>query len=281
MLIKHTKEMTERERIAVENSNNQYLEALAYVAVGTIFPYAGAAIPDTFMLCDGSLLDTTEYAQLFESIGYTYGGEGDSFKIPDLRETDSVNYIIKTNQNIPNMDLLVPEWVKVLLEGGTEWVFDGGDSSSEIDIEFVVDEAPSTESNNPVSNSAITKYVKDRTIDYFIEHGNTEDGIYSKRNSGVVEFWKRVEVSNITRNTNINGTYYTPEIALGNFPAGLFIDKPYICDISLQNPEFSSLIETGSKPTTKDTIGSVYLASTVSKESMYATICIYAMGYWK
>lgn len=85
MLIKQTKDMTERERIAVQNSNNQYLQSISYVAVGTIFPYAGISAPDSFMLCDGSELDVNEYADLFNVIGYTYGGSGDVFKIPDLR----------------------------------------------------------------------------------------------------------------------------------------------------------------------------------------------------
>ncbi len=85
MLIKQTEEMTLSERMAAENSNNQYLAALSYVSVGTIFPYAGATVPDTFLLCDGSALDTTKYAELFEVIGYTFGGSDDSFNLPDLR----------------------------------------------------------------------------------------------------------------------------------------------------------------------------------------------------
>lgn len=85
MLIKQTTEMTERERIAVENSNNQYLQALAHVAVGTIYPFAGQEEPDTFMFCDGRELDIVEYSKLFSVIGYTYGGSGDFFNLPDLR----------------------------------------------------------------------------------------------------------------------------------------------------------------------------------------------------
>ena len=85
MLIKQTTQMTDSERIATENSNNQFLQSLSFVAVGTIYPFAGSTIPDTFMLCDGSALDTTEYSELFSVIGYTYGGSGDSFNIPDLR----------------------------------------------------------------------------------------------------------------------------------------------------------------------------------------------------
>ena len=55
------------------------------VAVGTIFPFAGEKAPDTFMICDGSALDVTEYPELFDVIGYSYGGEGDTFNLPDLR----------------------------------------------------------------------------------------------------------------------------------------------------------------------------------------------------
>lgn len=115
MLIKQTTKMTERERIAAENSNNQYLQALSYVAVGTIYPFAGQTVPETFMLCDGSALDKTEYAELFSVIGYTFGGEGDIFNLPDLRgkalfgfdeNNDEFNTLGKTGgakQNVLNV----------------------------------------------------------------------------------------------------------------------------------------------------------------------------------
>ena len=85
MLIKENKNMTEAERIAVANTNNSYLQALSYVAVGTIFPFAGKKAPDTFMICDGRELDTAEYTELFSVIGYTFGGSDTTFKLPDLR----------------------------------------------------------------------------------------------------------------------------------------------------------------------------------------------------
>lgn len=85
MLIKETNQMTESEKIAVRNSNNQYLKALAYAPVGMIIPFGGSNAPSTYLLCDGSSLDTTEYADLFSVIGYTYGGSGDIFNLPDLR----------------------------------------------------------------------------------------------------------------------------------------------------------------------------------------------------
>jgi microcystin-dependent protein len=53
--------------------------------IGMVFPYAGSVLPDGCLACDGSELDTTEYADLFAAIGYTYGGSGDVFLLPDLR----------------------------------------------------------------------------------------------------------------------------------------------------------------------------------------------------
>ena len=47
-------------------------------------------IPDKFLLCDGASYSRTAedglYAKLFEAIGYTHGGSGDTFNVPDLRE---------------------------------------------------------------------------------------------------------------------------------------------------------------------------------------------------
>jgi microcystin-dependent protein len=37
------------------------------------------------LLCDGSGVSTTTYADLFAVIGYTYGGSGSLFALPDLR----------------------------------------------------------------------------------------------------------------------------------------------------------------------------------------------------
>ena len=85
MLIKQTEEMSLPERLAAENTNNQYLQALSYVAVGTIFPYAGKEAPDTYLMCDGAALDITEYSELFNVIGYAFGGENETFNLPDLR----------------------------------------------------------------------------------------------------------------------------------------------------------------------------------------------------
>jgi hypothetical protein len=56
------------------------------VVPGTIISFGGSNIPAGYVNCDGRSLPTTgQYADLFTAIGYTWGGSGASFKIPDLR----------------------------------------------------------------------------------------------------------------------------------------------------------------------------------------------------
>jgi microcystin-dependent protein len=49
------------------------------IATGSITPPAG------FLYCNGQSVSVSQYQDLFNSIGYTYGGAGSSFNVPDLR----------------------------------------------------------------------------------------------------------------------------------------------------------------------------------------------------
>jgi microcystin-dependent protein len=54
--------------------------------VGEIRMFAGNFAPAGWQFCDGSLLPISEYETLFNLIGTTYGGDGQStFAMPDLR----------------------------------------------------------------------------------------------------------------------------------------------------------------------------------------------------
>jgi microcystin-dependent protein len=61
------------------------------VLVGEVMAFAGDYAPAGYMVADGSLLDTTTYADLFSKIGYTYGGSGTEFALPDLRDFGIMN----------------------------------------------------------------------------------------------------------------------------------------------------------------------------------------------
>ena len=71
--------------------------------IGGIQPYAGSSSPTGWLVCDGSAVSRSIYADLFTLIGSTYGaGNGSTtFNLPDLQleEHDSpasiLNYIIK------------------------------------------------------------------------------------------------------------------------------------------------------------------------------------------
>jgi microcystin-dependent protein len=60
------------------------------VPVGTIIDFAGSAAPLGYLTCNGSSLSASEYPDLFAAIGYTWGGSGDDFNLPDLRRRTTV-----------------------------------------------------------------------------------------------------------------------------------------------------------------------------------------------
>lgn len=54
---------------------------------GALLPFAGTAIPSNWLLCDGTAVSRTTYADLFTAVSTTYGvGDGSTtFNLPDLR----------------------------------------------------------------------------------------------------------------------------------------------------------------------------------------------------
>jgi len=57
------------------------------VPVGVLVPFAGSTAPDGWLLCDGSAISRTTYADLYVVISTTYGAGNSSttFNLPDLR----------------------------------------------------------------------------------------------------------------------------------------------------------------------------------------------------
>lgn len=53
--------------------------------IGAVLTYAGSTAPLGWLVCDGASLSTTVYPDLFTVIGYTYGGSGASFNLPNLK----------------------------------------------------------------------------------------------------------------------------------------------------------------------------------------------------
>ncbi len=89
---------------------------MAQPYVGEIRMFAGNFAPAGWMFCEGQLLPISENETLFQLIGTTYGGDGEStFALPDLRgripihqgngfilaETGGAEEITLTQQQIP------------------------------------------------------------------------------------------------------------------------------------------------------------------------------------
>ena len=59
-------------------------QLFAYGMIGSIQMYGGAVAPNGWLLCQGQALSKNTYADLFNIIGYTYGGSDDTFMLPNL-----------------------------------------------------------------------------------------------------------------------------------------------------------------------------------------------------
>lgn len=83
---------TKAEVPSMANFNRKFRQAIGAAVEmtpppGSIFWFASQAVPDGFLLCDGSLISRTDYSNLFDAIGTTFGaGDGETtFALPDLR----------------------------------------------------------------------------------------------------------------------------------------------------------------------------------------------------
>ena len=67
---------------------NLIRKSLNSTPTGAVIPFAGANIPDGYLLCNGAEVSRESYADLFSVIGTLYGECEDSslFKLPDLRD---------------------------------------------------------------------------------------------------------------------------------------------------------------------------------------------------
>lgn len=66
---------------------------MAQPYIGEIRMFAGLNAPPGWMMCQGQILPISEYDTLFNLIGTTYGGDGEStFALPDLRGRAPMHY---------------------------------------------------------------------------------------------------------------------------------------------------------------------------------------------
>lgn len=73
------------DKTSLVNALNSIIESL--VPTGSISVFAGSTAPNGWLICDGSAVSRTTYANLFSIIGTTYGdGDGSTtFSLPNLK----------------------------------------------------------------------------------------------------------------------------------------------------------------------------------------------------
>ena len=74
-----------------KNFTGSFMTGIQGVNTGIVIPWSSASIPSGFLECNGQSVSTSTYANLFAVIGYTYGGSGASFNVPDLTDRCCVN----------------------------------------------------------------------------------------------------------------------------------------------------------------------------------------------
>lgn len=73
--------------------------------IGTIVPYGSDVIPDGWLRCDGSIVEQSDYPELFSVIGTTYGYYGRTdFKLPDLQGRVAVGKNTVVDTENPDTD---------------------------------------------------------------------------------------------------------------------------------------------------------------------------------
>ena len=87
---------------------------MAQPYVGEIRMFAGNFAPAGWMFCEGQLLPISENETLFQLIGTTYGGDGEStFALPDLRGRIPIHqgngFILAETGGVEEVTLTVPQ----------------------------------------------------------------------------------------------------------------------------------------------------------------------------
>jgi microcystin-dependent protein len=110
--------------------------------IGTIIDFAGNIIPEGYLNCNGQSYAISLHTALFNVIGYTWGGSGSNFNVPDLRRkttmgsggtsTTTIGNIVGsvggtenvslTRQNIPSHT----HEFNAVIDGGTQSLGGGG-----------------------------------------------------------------------------------------------------------------------------------------------------------
>ena len=98
-------------KLAYDLANKANTKDVSGIPTGSLVPFAGAVIPEGYLLCNGAAVSRTTYAKLFAVIGTLWGsGDGETtFNLPDFSDkfiegtTDTANVGKFLEAGLPNI----------------------------------------------------------------------------------------------------------------------------------------------------------------------------------
>jgi len=163
--------------------------------IGCITPYLGTKdnVPRGYLLADGASYKTTDYPELFDIIGYTYGGSDGTFNVPNLCDgrflegsDTSGEYVEAGLPNITgylDMDVGGAQNVEGAFYKGTTFnALYGGNPTTVTDVAF------DASKSNPIYGNADTVQPKSLRVLYIIKAFHTNEGVDSGVSDDVVEY---------------------------------------------------------------------------------------------
>ena len=79
-------------RISVNTTYSSQKIQDSFPPPGTVCDFAGPTPPSGWLICNGQSVAAASYPALFAVIGYTYGGGGASFNVPNLNSRTTIGY---------------------------------------------------------------------------------------------------------------------------------------------------------------------------------------------
>lgn len=111
------------------------LRSLKGTSIGTIIPWAGSIgnVPPGWVICDGRVLNTNDFPELFSVLGYQYGGSSTSFNLPNLKNKALVDFH-PSHANIPNLGYNTVNDAEFISRIGENTANETGGRTSNIDL---------------------------------------------------------------------------------------------------------------------------------------------------
>ena len=105
-------------KLAYDLANTANNKDVSGIPTGSLVPFAGAVIPEGYLLCNGAAVSRTTFANLFKVIGTLWGaGDGSTtFNLPDFNNrfiegtTDTTKVGKKLEAGLPNITGYFAGW---------------------------------------------------------------------------------------------------------------------------------------------------------------------------